>query len=246
MFNIICLLLLVSDGLAVLTPDKPYYDLTDAENHFAEFVQRYGKKYGNSEEYNKRFEIFKNKLTEINKLNEENDATFGVTKFSDLTFKEFESSHLSIIASRGINATEMVTVKKEWVLNAPKSLDYRTQNLVTHVKDQEYCHAGPTFAAIGKKTFSIAATLHTMLVPNTCPFANEVVQYNYIYSKGMTYDSKINKNNKNQKKNSIRLIRNIKSKKFATVFSCSGFKQNLIKLNCMHRGYLNLSKVSQT
>ncbi|KAI8427487.1 hypothetical protein MSG28_002020 [Choristoneura fumiferana] len=150
MFSIIYVSLFVSKALAALTADKPYYDLADAENHFAEFVQEYDKKYGSHEEYNKRFEIFKNKLLHINKLNEEHDATFGVNKFSDLTFEEFASSRFSVIPSKDVNATEMITVKKEWVINAPKSLDYRTLNMVTHVKEQGFeCTPSDVFAAIG-------------------------------------------------------------------------------------------------
>lgn len=68
MFCAIPLLMLISDALALLMAEKPYYDLTEAESHFADFIQKYGVQYKTKDEHDARVEIFKEHLVNIHHL----------------------------------------------------------------------------------------------------------------------------------------------------------------------------------
>jgi hypothetical protein len=58
---------------------KKIYDLNLAEYYFEEFIQEYNKVYESETEKQKRFEIFKQKLTYINQVNSDETelAEFG-------------------------------------------------------------------------------------------------------------------------------------------------------------------------
>ncbi|XP_047987085.1 crustapain-like [Leguminivora glycinivorella] len=124
----------------------PQYDLEKAEEHFADFIEKYDKKYESAEEIQKRFEIFKKRLENINEWNKNNKYTnvwYAVNQFAD----QEELKPLDQSAIR--NTTKVIEVEKEFILNAPDELDYRNQNLVTEVKDQSTCLICYVFAAIG-------------------------------------------------------------------------------------------------
>jgi len=66
-----------------------------ARQQFIEFQQKYGKVYNDQDEFEIRFSIFQDnihKAMDLQKLNPM--ATFGVTKFSDLSTREFASKYL--------------------------------------------------------------------------------------------------------------------------------------------------------
>ncbi|KAI8427489.1 hypothetical protein MSG28_002021 [Choristoneura fumiferana] len=150
--RVISVLLLVSNALVLLTADKVYYDLADAKSHFADFILKYNKVYDTEEDYNQRLEIFRSNLLRINELNVLHEATFGINKFADLTREEFEKTRLAGFPPVEINTGEKITVEKEWIADAPDSLDYRDEGLVTEVKDQGQCGSCYIFSAIGKET----------------------------------------------------------------------------------------------
>ncbi|XP_073967705.1 cysteine proteinase 1-like [Choristoneura fumiferana] len=147
--RVISVLLLVSNALVLLTADKVYYDLADAKSHFADFILKYNKVYDTEEDYNQRLEIFRSNLLRINELNVLHEATFGINKFADLTREEFEKTRLAGFPPVEINTGEKITVEKEWIADAPDSLDYRDEGLVTEVKDQGQCGSCYIFSAIG-------------------------------------------------------------------------------------------------
>ncbi|KAI8427492.1 hypothetical protein MSG28_002024 [Choristoneura fumiferana] len=149
MFCVIPLLLLVSNALALLTAEKPHYNLAEADSHFADFIRKYEKQYETAEEYNARFEIFKEHLVNINRLNKIHETVYAVNKFSDMSHEEFKINRFGLVPSNTTNERKLVKVLKKWIKDAPESLDYRDQNLVTPAKDQESCGSCYVFAGVG-------------------------------------------------------------------------------------------------
>ena len=56
---------------------------------FQSFIKEHNRTYSNDKEYKKRFAIFRDNMKKVKILqqNERGTATYGVTKFSDLTRK---------------------------------------------------------------------------------------------------------------------------------------------------------------
>lgn len=67
---------------------------------FASFAEKYNKSYPSSEEVIYRVKVFQERVEESRVLNEKsqrhgkNAATYGITKFSDLTLQEFKDKYL--------------------------------------------------------------------------------------------------------------------------------------------------------
>lgn len=67
---------------------------------FASFAERYNKSYSTRDEVIYRVQVFQQRVDEARKLNEKserhgkNAATYGITKFSDLTTQEFKDKYL--------------------------------------------------------------------------------------------------------------------------------------------------------
>ena len=68
-------------------------DENDLQSSFGFFILKFNKDYKDAREYEFRFQIFKNSMIRANELNlRSKTATFGVTKFSDMTDTEREAS----------------------------------------------------------------------------------------------------------------------------------------------------------
>jgi len=139
------------------------------EEHFETFITKFSRKYSSLEEKQKRFEIFRQSLVKIEKLNKNSrDARFGVTKFSDMTKEEFQSKRLM----KKMKADDLaisclakgVTAKLDYspveLQDLPTEWDWRTtggkdnKGVVTKIKDQGdcgSCWAFSTIAAIESK-----------------------------------------------------------------------------------------------
>jgi cathepsin F len=79
----LCLALFVVSSLAITS-------LNDAKSQFIEFQRKYNKVYTSQEEFNYRFSVFAANLEKAAEYQAQNPrASFGVTKFSDLTPEEF-------------------------------------------------------------------------------------------------------------------------------------------------------------
>jgi len=81
-------------GLSALYISRLKYDLKASENedhleHFTEFAAKFNKNFGDSEEFQKRFDTFKNNLRHVEEHNSKNGFNLGVNMFSDLSEEEF-------------------------------------------------------------------------------------------------------------------------------------------------------------
>ncbi|XP_026318709.1 ervatamin-B-like [Hyposmocoma kahamanoa] len=137
--------LLTAVVAALANPDL-LYDLEDAEEHFQEFIDLYGKQYNSSEEKAYRFEIFKQSLIKHNKQNLDNPlADFGIHEYSDLSPDEFGKLRTGYVPLGGDNCKLQQTPED----NPPASWDWRNYNAVGRVKAQGQCGSCWTFSAIG-------------------------------------------------------------------------------------------------
>lgn len=106
-----------------------------AEHHFNLFKHKFGKVYSSKDEHDYRFKIFKSNLNRAKRHQlMDPSAVHGVTRFSDLTPREFRKSVLGL---RGVglpkdaNAAPILPTD-----NLPKDFDWREKGAVTAVKNQ--------------------------------------------------------------------------------------------------------------
>jgi len=131
---------------------------THIDNLWKNFKKGYRVMYNTSSEEVKRFKIFTNNIKMIIKHNLENDLgihtyRLGINKYATLTSQEFrreyngfkrpKDSHL-----KSSNIRRLHTPASPYI-NLPTSVDWRTQGIVTPVKDQGQCGSCWAFSTTG-------------------------------------------------------------------------------------------------
>ena len=121
---------------------------------FQEFIRKFNKTYESAEVFESRFQAFQESLIRIahqNRAGAESLATFGITKFSDLTVSEFKKFYLLPEGSlHGTTESSHVTHARAMPRSVlPQAFDWRqTPGVVTYVQDQGQCGSCWAFSAV--------------------------------------------------------------------------------------------------
>jgi len=95
-----------------------------------------------------RFENFKLSLDRVQSRNTvATNTVFGLTKFSDLSVEEFKATYLGSQIPDNAHSYDVGVLTTENI-EAPTTWDWRTQNKVTPVKNQEQCGSCWAFSTV--------------------------------------------------------------------------------------------------
>jgi C1A family cysteine protease len=148
------LVLLVALVAIAAGSQQPLFGEEIYQQEFVHFAKTFNKNYPH-DQFFERYNVFKANLDFIHlhnlKAESTNDSfTMEMNHFGDLSFNEFHSlytgyKHIENPHSRAMNMAPLHNLFEA----VPTSIDWRTKNAVTPVKDQGQCGSCWAFSAIG-------------------------------------------------------------------------------------------------
>jgi C1A family cysteine protease len=108
---------------------------SDYKQLFQAYKKRYNKMYDAQEELY-RFKIFKENVERIREHNTNNNAyKLGINQFTDSTYEELATKYLNPVVETSAPAEQAAAP----LTDVPDAWDWRTQGVVTPIKDQGQC-----------------------------------------------------------------------------------------------------------
>jgi len=120
-------------------------------SNFKAFVKKHVKKYGDKNEYKRRYKVFRQNMKKVQFLRETEKGTgeYGVTEFSDLTEEEYRKNKLGLKQGEGLKEVPDWPEAKIPDVKLPAEFDWRKLDAVTPVKNQGQCGSCWAFSVTG-------------------------------------------------------------------------------------------------
>lgn len=119
----------------------------EQKNLFSRFINDYHRNYTTAE-YGRILTVFVDNLAEIERMNSlPGDATFGVTKFADISPEEFKRTYLTY-KHVDRSETDTAPVLKLDGIQADAQIDWRQNGVVTPTYDQGRCGSCWAFSTV--------------------------------------------------------------------------------------------------
>nr|XP_022901844.1 uncharacterized protein LOC111414678 [Onthophagus taurus] len=118
---------------------------------FNEFLNKYDISYDSEIERSRRFKIFQTnlKVIELQNLSERGSAVYGITRFADLTPKEFKRNYLGLKINNRVENEIPFAQAEIPDIDLPTEFSWKDKNAVTPVKDQGSCGSCWAFSTTG-------------------------------------------------------------------------------------------------